>query len=93
MEVSGMTRQEQNNDGTIEHQFLSPEEPLLDVDGLANELKVPRSWVYTQTRRKGDDTIPSVRVGKYVRFYKSHVLVWLHRTGGRRQADRGRECA
>ena len=44
---------------------------LLDVEGLASALKVPVSWVYEQSRT---GKIPTVRVGKYVRFRLNDVL-------------------
>ncbi len=56
-------------------------EPLNSIAEEALLLKVPISWLYSQTRRRGKDTIPHVRVGKYIRFYHSHVLAWLkHRS-------------
>jgi len=47
--------------------FLSPEE-------LATHLNVPKSWIYDRTR---DNTIPHVKIGKYVRFSLPEVLAWL----------------
>lgn len=44
---------------------------LLDVDGLAEALKVPKSWIYEQSRT---GQIPKVKVGKYVRFKLNEVL-------------------
>jgi hypothetical protein len=44
---------------------------LLDVEGLASALKVPVSWVYEQSRT---GKIPTVRIGKYVRFRLNDVL-------------------
>ena len=52
---------------------------LVDVDGLAEYLHVPTSWVYEQTRNRGDGCIPKVKVGKYVRFNIHEVLEWLKR--------------
>lgn len=52
---------------------------LLSVEELAAHLSVPASWVYSRSRRKGDDTIPLKRLGKYVRFVLEDVLVWLDR--------------
>ena len=48
---------------------------LLTVDEVAALLQVPVSWVYGRTR---DNTIPTVRVGKYVRFNKSEILAWVN---------------
>lgn len=50
---------------------------LLRVEDLAKVLKVPTSWVYSQTRQTGPGTIPRIRCGKYVRFIESEVLEWL----------------
>jgi excisionase family DNA binding protein len=59
------------------------EEKLLTVEELAKQLKVPKSWVYGKTRIKGEDQIPCVRVGKYVRFRMPDVVGWLeHRVEG-----------
>ena len=52
---------------------------LLDSDGLATYLNVPKSWVYERTRDKGNGSIPRVKVGKYVRFNIHDVLEWLKR--------------
>lgn len=56
-------------------------EQLLTVEELAGELKTAVSWVYGQTRQKGDDGIPMIRVGKYCRFRLAEVLEWLERKG------------
>jgi len=39
------------------------QEPLT-IDELAKKLKVPKSWIYGQTRQTGAGTIPRLRVGK-----------------------------
>jgi len=54
-----------------------PNEEMLTPEQLARNLNVDKSWVYSQTRRKGPDAIPVVRVGKYCRFIKSEVIEWL----------------
>jgi len=53
------------------------DQKLLTVDELAETLKVPRSWIYTRTRQTGPDSIPRVRVGRYLRFYEGEVMEWL----------------
>ena len=45
-------------------------EKLLTADELAERLRVPESWVRTEERAR---RIPSVRLGKYVRFKLSEV--------------------
>jgi len=47
---------------------------LLTLDEVCTWLKVPRSWVYRQTR---EGTIPFVKLGKYLRFFKPQLEKWL----------------
>ena len=54
-------------------------EPLLTVEEVSELLCVPVSWVYEQTRRRGQDRIPGFRLGKYWRFREADVLAWLDR--------------
>ena len=49
-------------------------ERLLDVQELAEALRIKKSWIYNSTRQ---GLIPCVKVGKYYRFYLSEVLTWL----------------
>jgi len=44
---------------------------LLTTDELAAKLKVPRSWVYEQSRQ---GKIPTHRLGRYIRFDLTQVL-------------------
>ena len=53
---------------------------ILTPEELAGRLKTKVSWVYEQTRKRGKlkgDPLPSIRLGKYVRFYWPHVAAWL----------------
>ena len=50
---------------------------FLTVDELAERLKVPKSWVYGQTRQTGPDAIPRIKIGKYIRFEWKNVDEWL----------------
>jgi excisionase family DNA binding protein len=58
---------------------------LLTVEDVAALLKVPPSWVYERTRRRGVERIPGFRLGKYWRFREGDVVAWLERqrAGGR----------
>ena len=47
--------------------------PLLNVKEIAKLLNVQPSWIYQRTM-KGQDGIPHVRIGKYVRFRPDEVL-------------------
>ena len=49
----------------------------VQVDELASYLNVPKSWVYEQTRRRGNGCMPRIYVGKYLRFNIHAVLEWL----------------
>lgn len=52
-------------------------EDLLTVEDVAALLKVPTSWVYDHTRKRGKERIPGFRLGKYWRFRESAVMEWL----------------
>lgn len=52
-------------------------EKLLTPAELAEMLQVPDSWVYERTRKRGPNSIPMIRVGKYCRFKFADVLKWL----------------
>lgn len=52
---------------------------LITVDELAEKLRVPKSWIYSQTRQTDPDSIPRIRCGKYIRFYENEVIAWLKR--------------
>jgi len=56
-------------------------ESLLTVEEVAELLKVLRSWVYQNTRRRSQDRIPFVKVGRYLRFREEDLLTYIqHRT-------------
>jgi len=55
---------------------------LLTVAEIAGLLKVPASWVYERTRRRGIDRMPHFKLGKYLRFSQEEVLNWLDRIRG-----------
>ena len=52
---------------------------LLTVAEVAALLKLPVSWVYERTRRRGLERIPHFKLGKYLRFSEQEVLDWLKR--------------
>jgi len=56
---------------------MQPEE-FITVGDLAKRLKVPASWVYQRTRL-GQEAIPHVKMGKYVRFNWNEVVAFLRR--------------
>jgi excisionase family DNA binding protein len=50
---------------------------LLTPPELAKALKVPVSWVYERTRRRGKHSLPHLKIGKYLRFDSAEVKNWL----------------
>lgn len=52
---------------------------LLTVSEVGALLRVPISWVYERTRRRGVERIPHFKLGKYLRFREPEVLNWLDR--------------
>ncbi len=52
----------------------SNHDELMDVQGLADYLKVKRQWVYEKTHL---NIIPYYKVGKYPRYRKSKIDEWL----------------
>jgi excisionase family DNA binding protein len=53
------------------------EQNLLNVEEIARVLNVPPSWIYSRTRETGPESIPRVKVGKYLRFELQAVMDWL----------------
>ncbi len=55
----------------VREELNTVDRELLTAEELAEKLKVPVSWVYEMSRTK---RIPTVRVGRYVRFKLNDVL-------------------
>lgn len=49
---------------------------LITATELAKRLNVPVSWIYRRTRL-GQEAIPHVRIGKYVRFDWGEIMRFL----------------
>ena len=63
--------------GNMNDKYLS--NTLLTVEEVATLLRVPLSWVYDRTRKRGAERIPGFRLGKYWRFREADVLGWIER--------------
>jgi excisionase family DNA binding protein len=50
---------------------------LLTVREVADLLRVPPSWVYDHTRPGCREPLPTIKLGKYLRFIASDVLAYL----------------
>jgi len=57
---------------------------LLTVQQVAKLLQVPVSWVYGRLRKRSLEKLPGYRLGKYWRFDKEEVLLWV----AQQRADR-----
>jgi hypothetical protein len=63
----------------MENKASQAEAELLTVDDLARLWKLPKSWVYERTRRRGREQLPHVKLGKYLRFEEWAVRQYLER--------------
>jgi excisionase family DNA binding protein len=59
-------------------------ERWLTIDEAAALIRVPKSWLYERTRT---NTVPHVKLGKYLRFDQEEFLTWARRF---RRDGRGR---
>ena len=50
---------------------------LLTVDEIARKLNISVSWIYSNARKKGVNSIPHLKIGKYIRFQEDVVRQWL----------------
>ncbi len=58
-----------DNSQAIEH-LLTPEE-------AAEILRVKLSWLYQHTRRRTQDRIPFVKIGRYLRFREQDLVAYI----------------
>jgi len=56
----------------------------LTIEEAATLIRVPKSWLYERTRT---NTVPHIKLGKYVRFDRLELLDWARRF---RRDGRGR---
>lgn len=65
----------------------------LTIDEAAALIRVRKSWLYERTRT---NTVPHVKLGKYLRFDRDELLAWtkkFHRDGrGRGPQSFGRDA-
>jgi hypothetical protein len=52
---------------------------LVGAAEIARLLRVPVSWIYQRTRRRGVDRLPNYKLGKYLRFSPKEVFEWVQR--------------
>src|ERR1035438_1372650 len=63
--------------GTLQSVSGAVNETLLTPREVAGMLRLPISWDYERTRRRGTERLPHMKIGKYLRFRKEDVLGWL----------------
>ena len=56
-------------------------ERLIDIIELSEKTALPKSWWYSQTRRRDESAPPVLKCGKYCRFRLSEIMGWLERQG------------
>ncbi len=58
------------------------DQELLTIKEMAGQLKVKPSWLYFRTMQSGDDAIPRIMIGKYIRFDSPKVMAWIEKQYG-----------
>jgi hypothetical protein len=59
---------------------------VLTHEDVAQRLKVPASWIYEKTRKRCRNPIPSIPMGRYIRFDWDAVVKWLEEQAQARSA-------
>ena len=50
---------------------------ILTLAELSQRLKVSERWVYEKSRRRCQNPLPCIRIGRYLRFDWTSVSAWL----------------
>jgi hypothetical protein len=52
---------------------------ILTPAELSKRLKLPLSWIYEKSRKRGehDNPLPTLRCGRYLRFSWPDVVAWM----------------
>ncbi len=58
----------------LRHNAKSSDNELMDIKGLAEYLKVKESWIYQRVHLR---QIPFRKAGKFPRFPKKHIDLWM----------------
>jgi predicted DNA-binding transcriptional regulator AlpA len=60
---------------------LPPIDPsqILTLDEIAARLKTSKRWVYEKSRKRCLDPLPTIRIGRYLRFNWIDVSIWLRK--------------
>ena len=60
----------------VEVSVIDPSQ-ILTLEELAQRLKVSERWVYEKSRRRCQNPLPTIRIGRYLRFDWTSVSAWL----------------
>ena len=60
----------------VEPSVIDPAQ-ILTLGELAERLKVSERWVYEKTRKRSQNPLPTIRIGRYLRFDWTSVSAWL----------------
>jgi predicted DNA-binding transcriptional regulator AlpA len=52
---------------------------FLNTDEIAAKLGRRKSWIYRQCMRRGPDSIPRLKIGKYNAYIEADVVSWIRR--------------
>jgi len=56
---------------------------LLTPEEAAEILRVKLSWLYQHTRRRAQDRIPFVKIGRYLRFREQDLVAYIEGRRGK----------
>jgi excisionase family DNA binding protein len=73
-----------NSNGACECASILDPSQILTLSEVAERLKVSQRWIYEKCRRRCQNPLPVIRIGRYLRFNWLEVSAWLYRqsTGG-----------
>jgi predicted DNA-binding transcriptional regulator AlpA len=54
---------------------------ILTLEDVAARLHVSPRWVYEKTRQRCSNPLPTIRIGRYLRFLWTDVSGWLRSNG------------
>jgi predicted DNA-binding transcriptional regulator AlpA len=60
----------------VEVRLVDPSQ-ILTLAELAQRLKVSERWVYEKSRKRCQNPLPVIRIGRYLRFDWMSVSAWL----------------
>ena len=59
---------------------------ILTLEEVAERLKVSERWVYEKSRRRCQNPLPVIRIGRYLRFNWLEVSEWLRKQSSTERA-------